>query len=207
IVLPEAAPESKDLFLSVHQRASTSSFKGSSPIGLQALAVFLKYSCGIQRESRSKNVDAVEVVEQHRAQPSAGARFPLEMYFFNFVSGEIPSGIYHYDVKEHRLDVLEERVFTPEDIKELFTYEYVSTATGVFVLTALFWRNKIKYGERGYRYVLLEAGHIGQNISLIASALSYKATMMGGSIDLKVESALDIDGITESVVYAAAVGF
>ena len=73
-------------------------------------------------------------------------------------------------------------------------------------MTAVFSRNQMKYGERGYRYVLLEAGHIGQNMYLNAAALSLKCCALGGTIDSKLEKFLDIDGITESVVYAVAFG-
>jgi SagB-type dehydrogenase family enzyme len=73
-------------------------------------------------------------------------------------------------------------------------------------MTDVFWRNQNKYGERGYRYILLEAGHIGQNIYLVSEALGLKCCALGGTRDENLEELVDIDGVTESVVYALAVG-
>lgn len=75
-----------------------------------------------------------------------------------------------------------------------------------FLMTAVFHRNQVKYGERGYRYILIETGHIGQNLYLVSEAAGIKCRALGGTRDENIEKLLDIDGIGESVVYAVAVG-
>ena len=119
---------------------------------------------------------------------------------------EIPAGLYHYNVKEHALDVLTQQTFTASDIGNLFVYEWIQKASCALVMTAVFGRNQVKYGERGYRYMLLEAGHIGQNVYLVSNALGVKCCGMGGTRDENLEKLIDIDGTTEAVVYALILG-
>jgi len=57
-----------------------------------------------------------------------------------------------------------------------------------------------------YRYILQEAGHIGQDAYLVSEALGMKCCALGGTRDENLEKLIDIDGVTESVVYALALG-
>ena len=168
------------------------------------ISTLLAYSCGLW--SQGVVGASEEGGESHRAHPSAGARYPIETYLFNFIGGEIPAGIYHYNVKRHALSVLEERTFTPFDINQRFDYEWTEKASCALVFTSIFRRNQFKYGERGYRYILIEAGHIGQNVTLVAEALDLKTYMMGGTFDSSLEKDLDIDGVSESIIYGAIIG-
>lgn len=184
----------------VSQRRSRRDYGGKQSISLNELAVILKYSCGIFSHD-------VEGGLSGRAQPSAGGRFPIEIYPFVLVSGkDMPSGWYHYDVMNHQLEVVRGHIFEKADIQNLFRFEWINNASMVLVMTAIFERNQMKYGERGYRYILLEAGHIGQNIHLAVEALGLKCCALGGTRDRNIEKALDIDGVNESVVYAFSIG-
>ena len=73
-------------------------------------------------------------------------------------------------------------------------------------LTGISMKTKLKYGERGYRFLLFEAGHIMQNLLLVASALGVSALPIGGFVDAELDSALGIDGLDEVSLYLAAVG-
>ena len=64
----------------------------------------------------------------------------------------------------------------------------------------------MKYGDRGYRHVLAEAGHLAQNLYLISSALGLSCCAMGGYYDEEINNLLDIDGVGESIVYILAIG-
>lgn len=196
IQLAEHAP-SADLFEVIRTRRSGRDFR-KLPIDIETVGTLLKYSCGIS-SSREKM--------QSRAQPSGGGRFPLEVYPIVFRGSEsLPAGLYHYNVKEHALDVLWQRYFSRDDIAGLFTYPWVQNASAAIVITGIFRRNQDKYGERGYRYMLLETGHIGQNIYLNSTALDLKCCALGGTRDEAIEKLIDIDGIHESVLYALALG-
>lgn len=196
--LEDNPPVGKDFFELIKKRRSRRDFKKNS-VSKTELSLILKYSCGIKGEAHEGH--------HHRAQPSGGALFPIEVYPIIFRSGaDLKSGLYHYNVKDHKLDVLWDREFSEKDIKELFTYEWVKDSGLTLVMTAVFWRSQQKYGQRGYRNILLEAGHIGQNVYLVSEALGLKCCAFSGTFDDNLEKLIDIDGITESVVYALAVG-
>lgn len=191
-------PPGADFFDLAKRRHSARDFSGE-PVGIKELSLILKYSCGITGLS--------DQGQSRRAQPSGGARFPVEIYPIVFRSGPgLDAGLYHYNVKEHGLDVLWERPFGGDDIGELFTYPWVKDAALTILMTAVFWRNQNKYGERGYRYILFEAGHIGQNIYLVSEALGLKCCALGGTRDENLEKLIDVDGTTESALYALAIG-
>jgi SagB-type dehydrogenase family enzyme len=205
IELPAFEASRLDLFSAINARKSVSRFSSHSrPLTLEEASGLLGFSCGIRSAARDSQTGTLS--SYHRAQPSGGARYPIEAYLINFKSGELAPGIYHYNIKEHSLEVLSTLPLSGADIKELFTYSYVGAASYALVLTGVFWRTQIKYGERGYRYILLEAGHIGQNVALVGQAFNRVPVMMGGVRDEGVERKLDIDGRTESVVYGIVIG-
>lgn len=193
------APKKITLGLSkiIEERKSERNFS-KQPISSPELSTLLKKSLGTTN---------VRGGQMRRAYPSGGACFPIEVYPV-ILNGdnEIPSGIYHYNPKSHDLSVLQEKSFTPEDISQLTSYEWVSDASMLLIFTAVFARTKKKYGERGYRYILLEAGHMGENVYLASNALSIKCCGLGGTRDAAIEALLSIDGVTESVVYGLVLG-
>ena len=197
ITLSQKKPKA-DFFELVEKRKSRRDF-GGAPISKDTLSTLLLYSCGIVKKTGGANTV--------RAHPSGGGIFPLEIYPIVFSgSDEIPAGLYHYNVKEHALDTLWRRPFSKADIAELFVYDWVGDASCALILTAIFHRDQMKYGERGYRYVLLDAGYIGENVYLAAEALNLKCCGMGGTLDENLEKLIDIDGISESLVHALILG-
>ena len=185
-----------DLFDVMRKRTSQRDFSGK-PFTKNQLSTLLKYACGIVNGPDG----------EHRAQPSGGGRYPLEVYPVVFAgSDEIPAGLYHYGVKRHELDVLWQLAFTKEDIAAFFTYPWAQDATLGLFLTAVFNRNQMKYGERGYRQILIEAGEIVQNVYLVSTALGLKCCAIDGVREPDIEKLLDVDGITESVVTSLVLG-
>ena len=73
-------------------------------------------------------------------------------------------------------------------------------------MTAMFDRNTIKYGVRGYRHIMQEAGHLGQNFYLAGSLLDLSTCAVGGYADDRLNLLLGVDGIKETVVYIFAAG-
>jgi len=186
-----------DFFELIGKRHSSREFT-RAPVDKDKLSHLLRYSCGLVEGSDDLF---------RRAHPSGGGRFPLEIYPIVFQgNADIPAGLYHYNIREHALDVLWKRPFSDHEIGELFFYEWIKDASFALVLTAAFDRSQMKYGERGYRYILIEAGHISQNVYLAAEAVGLKCCAMAGTKDEKIERLLDIDGITESVVHSLILG-
>ena len=87
-------------------------------------------------------------------------------------------------------------------VEAITNQEWAKSSTALIVLSAIFDRTGIKYGDRGYRYCLLEAGHIGQNIYLVANAMGVKCCAIGGFCEFVVNRHLELDGVAESVKFA-----
>ena len=88
----------------------------------------------------------------------------------------------------------------------IFPSVFSPKAACVVLWTAVFDRTLSRYGERGMRYVYVDAGHVGQNLQLAATALGLGSCNVGALFDDEVNGLLGVDGEAESIVYAACVG-
>ncbi len=141
-----------------------------------------------------------------RTAPSAGALYPFEVYLVvNNVEG-LSRGIYHYAVLEHELELLKTGDFRKDITDAGLKQDMLGESAVTFVLSAIFNRVCHKYGERGYRYVYMEAGHISQNIFLQAVSLGLGSVGVGAFLDSRVNQLIDVDGKTEAAIYLHAVG-
>lgn len=189
-----------DLFEALKNRQSRREM-ASEEISNEELSLLLKYSCGITRRR--------EGGDGRRPQASGGARYPIETYCLVVRPGkDLKQGLFHYNIADHCLETLWVKKFSREDLEKLATYEFVHNASLLVFLTAVFWRTQNKYGQRGYRFILQESGHIAQNVYLLCEALNLKCCALGGFriSDEQIEKLLMIDGVTESLVYTLAVG-
>ncbi len=141
-----------------------------------------------------------------RAAPSGGALYPLELYVAVLRVDGLDPALYHFDPLEAALAVVTEPL-GPEDVARLSTYpEIAGASAAVIFVAAVFGRTRFKYGLRGYRFALLEAGHVGQNVLLTATALGLGAVPLGGFYDRLTDEFLGLDGVNESTLYTLAVG-
>jgi SagB-type dehydrogenase family enzyme len=152
---------------------------------------------------------AVEV--SLRSIPSGGALHPTHLFVAILKQGELVPGIYHYDVPEHALELV--RPLPSPDIEALFAAFPIhpvvvdlERASAIYFVTTKFWRSRAKYGPRGYRYCLQEAGAACQNLSLAAVSLGLAHVVLGGFYDDEVHACLDLDGVDHAVISAVAVG-
>ena len=141
-----------------------------------------------------------------RSAPSAGALYPVETYLSIQKVEGIGPGIYHYDVREHALELLRPGDFRAAVAGAALDQGFLAEAAVVFAWTAVFARSKWKYKERAYRYVYLDAGHIAQNLALAAVALGLGSCQIAALYDDEVNAVLGIDGKEESIIYMTAVG-
>lgn len=144
--------------------------------------------------------------EPLRAAPSAGALYPFEIYVFAHNVEALARGLYHFAPNTHQLELIR-----AGDLRSLITQAAlqqaaVGKADATFVLAAVFERTRRKYGERGFRYVYLEAGHISQNIYLQAVSLGLGSVAVGAFLDEGVNRLLGIDGQSQAAIYLHAVG-
>ncbi len=116
------------------------------------------------------------------------------------------AGVYHFDPLRHALEVVSTGL-APGRLAALSTYpDIVEPCSALLLIAAVFGRTRFKYGQRGYRFAVLEAGHVGQNVMLAATALGLGAVPLGGFYDRPTDELLELDGVNESTLYAIALG-
>ncbi len=141
-----------------------------------------------------------------RAYPSGGGLYPLEIYLLVLEECELPAGLYHFDVHGPALSLLAEGSYRDRVIDGFMEDPMLRRAPAVLLVTALFLRSRFKYGERSYRFILLEGGHLMQNLILTGQALGLSVVPIGGFLDRALERILEVDGFEESVIYSAILG-
>lgn len=177
----------------IKKRRSNRNF-AQKPISLKELSCLLHYASGITKGNGL------------RAAPSAGALYPIEIYpVIHQVEG-IKPGIYHYSIEDHSLELLKVGDYRQELTQHCLGQEFVAGVGVAFIMTAIFARTKWKYRNRAYRYVLLEAGHIGENIYLSATSMGLGTCAVGAFFDDQINKELNIDGIKEAAIYITVVG-
>ncbi|HSP73132.1 MAG TPA: SagB/ThcOx family dehydrogenase, partial [Gaiellaceae bacterium] len=110
-----------------------------------------------------------------RTVPSGGALYPLELYAVCASVEGAPRGLLHYDPFAHRLEQLTTGDALADLAAALVDPAPLEQAALALVVTAVLWRTRFKYGARGYRFALVEAGHVAQNVLLAAAALRLPA--------------------------------
>jgi len=197
----EAACKRGDSYLkTLLSRKSTRSFT-SENIALGSLSQLLTLSCGLRNDSEN----AI-----NRTYASAGARFPVEVYIIILRSDDLEPGIYHFNVSDNSLEFLRAGDYT----KEIDCYyenqkDAITTDFPCLILFSMaFDRTMEKYGERGYRFIFLDAGHMGQNLYLTATYLELGIVALGaGDVsDNKFDDMIGLVHSEENVFYAFAVG-
>lgn len=180
------------------KRRSERNFSNSF-LKLDEMETIIGLSAGINNINLENNL-------QVRSWPSAGARYTLELYIFSSNVNGLEKFSYHYNVKRNLL----EKLFPLENPSDFFVevsgQEWTKDAACIIAISSVFGRSRIKYGERGYRYSLIDCGHLGQNILLICTALGLKSCPIGGFLDSKLNESLELDGKNEAVIYLIAIG-
>ncbi|MBF2021000.1 MAG: SagB/ThcOx family dehydrogenase [Hydrococcus sp. C42_A2020_068] len=139
-----------------------------APLSLIQLSRLLHLAQGITQSDR-----------ELRSVPSAGALYPLEIYTVVHRVEGLPAGIYHYAVQTHQLERLKSGDFRTNLVMAGLGKGFLAKASVCLVISAIFQRTRWKYRVRTYRYVLMEAGHLGQNIYLTATSLELGACAIG----------------------------
>jgi SagB-type dehydrogenase family enzyme len=171
------------------------------PISLENLAALLHCACGVSRDAGQTRAR-----RPLRTAPSAGALYPIEVYFHTRAVDELSAGLYHYNPVFHELHLLGAGDHTARLASTLVQQRLAVDASLLVFLCAFFERTVRKYGERGYRFALLEAGHIAQNLNLAACGIGLGSINVGGFLDRQLDALIGLDGLMQSVVYVVAVG-
>ena len=144
--------------------------------------------------------------KKFRAAPSAGATYPLEIYVVvKEVEGLAP-GVYRYIPFKHSLKLIKKGDYSYQLYRACLSQKWVLDAKANLVITAVYERTTWIYGKRGVRYVHMEAGHVGQNIYLQATALGIGTVAVGAFYDEKVEKIVG-SSPNERALYVFPLGY
>lgn len=192
IKLPPLKPSS-ELEKVIAKRRSNRNTNRSLSIGkLKKIIYFANYA--VQIDGRS-----------YRAYPSGGARYPLEIYLFISNVNGLKKGLYHYSFENNCLEILQLKNFTP-DLRESLVDGWVADSSVFLVITAIPGRSSIKYANKSLRYIFIEAGHLSQNILLLAHKYNVNTCPIGGFYEDKLNKLLRIDRTSEKAIYSIAIG-
>lgn len=185
----------------IKKRCSCRDFSGD-PIVLQDLATTLHYGYGVQGTDHWGSTEFLE-----RPVPSGGGMYPLELHVISRGVTDLQDGIYHYVPILHGLEQTREVTIPDTLIRYLFMGQYpVLTAAAIILIAGVPARSMKKYGDRGYRYMLFEAGHVAQNVNLVAPGLGLETLNLGGYFDDEVGRMCSFTRNAEIPLYAIAVG-
>ena len=186
---------------SILQRRSLRQYSDEA-LTLEELSLLLFTSQGIQEVREGRRHKAT-----FRTVPSAGARHAFETYLLiNRVNGVEP-GLYRYSALNHSLvQVNVEASIAQEVTAGNLGQKQVLNSAVTFLWVAVVERMAWRYVERGYRYLHLDAGHVCQNVSLVAEAIHCGVCAIAAYDDEKLNEVLGVDGEEQFVIYVAALG-
>ncbi len=170
-----------------------------APLSLAEVSALLWATQGVDRVWEEKAT--------FRTVPSAGARHAFEtLLLVNRVAG-LPAGLYQYLAVEHRLLATSSFSVTSSELAgSCLGQKAIENAAVTFVWVAVRERMTWRYGDRGVRYLYIDAGHVCQNLYLACEAIGAGACAIGAYDDAATNALLHLDGAERFVIYLASVG-
>lgn len=202
----EDAVKNIDLLALLKERESCRAY-GEKAVSLKELSFLLWAVQGVRRfAGREKQVT-------FRNVPSAGSRHPFETYLFIRNVEDVKPGIYHYLPLGHELELWEDKADYEKELTEaLHGQAFAGTAPVTFVWSVLPYRTEWRYGLQSHKYMLLDAGHVCENLYLACEAVgcgtcaigSYNQELLDELLGFAPGPSAEKD--YEFAVYAAPVG-
>lgn len=194
--------DNNNFFELVNNRKSRRKFKQTS-LTLKKLSYLLWATQGIKKHVRGKSGNEATF----RTVPSGGARHPFETYLVVNKVENLKSGIYRYLPMEHELVWLFERENQKAELKDaVLGQEFVAFAPVVFLWSVVPIRSEWRFDIAAHKIMLLDAGHVCQNLYLASESLNCGTCAIGAYDQDKIDNFLDLDGDEEFIVYIAPVG-
>ena len=191
------APLSCEMSLNetLSRRRSAERFSGD-PVTLEQLATVLANSYGEVR--RAEGI--------RRPVPSGGALYPLDLYVLSCRVEGLEHGAWYFDARRDGLTRIGD--FDEEDLgSTLLQEEAVAGAAVTIIVAASFWRSRFKYGPRSSRFILIEAGHVVQNMALSTAALGLAGRPYGGFVDDELSGIIGLqNGVDDAPLYTYVMG-
>jgi len=196
VALPDLAPEDSGLFAGMAKRRSVREY-AEPPLTLGELGALLWAAAG---------VTAREAGFAFRTAPSAGGLYPIEHYVAARRIQGLDPGLYHYAVLERALERLNAGDVSLQVARAALDQRLAADADAVLIWTAVLERSRWKYGQRFARYIMLDAGHIAENVALAATGLGLGSCQIAAFYDEEAAALLAVDPDVEPVVYMTTLG-
>ena len=194
IDLPEPQFDSDvSLEQSLLARRSTRSYTGES-LSLREISQLLWAAQGVTNP------------QGHRTAPSAGGLYPLELYVIAGNVSDLEPGVYQYLPGQHGLAQLAKGDIRADLSEVALSQAWVKEGAISIVVTAIYERTTVKYGDRGIQYVHMEAGHAAQNLCLQATALGLGLVTVGAFHEDEMINLLELSD-DEVPLYVIPVGW
>lgn len=184
-----------ELLLTRHSERTFS----TDPVSAKELSHLLYYSAAIVKAD-------YDLERSKRPYPSAGSKYPLEIYPLIFRVEDLQPGLYHYNVLSHSLELLAANIEKSSLDGIWLSQDWAKEAALILIITAVFGRITEKYGEQGLRYALIESGHLGQNVYLLSQEMGLSCCAIGELREKEINALLDINPFREVLVYFLAIG-
>jgi SagB-type dehydrogenase family enzyme len=194
---PEIAGEA-NLWQLLKRRRSNRAYAPDKPLTQAILSALLWATQGLT--ARQGNM-------YFRTAPSAGGLYPVETYLSIRAVEGLEPGVYHFRPLDADLEFLKKGDYARALAHAALGQSMVADAPVTFIWSAVLERSKWKYRERAYRYIYIDAGHIGQNLYLAAEALGLGTCTIGAFFDEDVNKLIGVDGKGETVIYLACAGW
>jgi SagB-type dehydrogenase family enzyme len=202
IPVPLHARQTDIFFQTLHARRTRREFSKAA-VSLQSVSTLLQTTWGVQGYTETDLYGRLPL----KTSPSGGARHPIEVYLMALRVKGLGRGLYHYDARDHALKRISSRATSRMAQAYCADQPYVGRSAALFIMTGIFARTMWKYGHpRAYRVVLLDAGHLGRTFCLTATRMGLAPFSTAALKDTLIEEDLEIDGISESVLYVTGVG-
>jgi SagB-type dehydrogenase family enzyme len=203
IALPHAGPPPSGSFASAAvNRRSTRAFSGER-MELATFAQLLYLGDGVVHTEEGDDGSKWLL----RSAPSGGALYPIELYCLVRKITSLEPGLYFYSPTHHHLHLLSKGDPTQDLIDAIPSARVsIETSSVSIAMVCVLPRIRFKYGERAYRFALLETGHIAQNLLLAAQEMGMGALPIGGFLDDRLNALLRLDGLEEVSLYVVTVG-
>jgi SagB-type dehydrogenase family enzyme len=191
-----------DIFTCLNDRRSRRKYT-ETPNTLDELSYLLWFTQGIKRIFKRDEYYSVAI----RTVPSAGARNPLETYLVVNNVEELEQGVYRYLPITHQLLRVEEHNCTEENLMAAINnQEFVVKAPVIFMWAALPYRTEWRYATEAEKLVLLDAGHVCQNLYIAAESLRLGVCAIAAYVQEEADRVFNLDGEDEFILYLASVG-
>jgi SagB-type dehydrogenase family enzyme len=207
--LPESARLRMELAEVIGRRRSIRNYTGDE-MELDYLATILRSAAGITAYAEVNLQQGDQATLRFRTTPSGGGLYPVDLYVAVLNVKDLDRGIYRYDPINDTILQLGDR----SDIDKLLQCFAVpeqmisiSRANAIFLLVGQPWRAMRKYGNRGMRFLFIEAGSMAEHINMATLALGFGSLDCASIYDDEAHEAMHLDGLYQSLLHTVIVGY